>query len=679
MRTVIYRHTRSSDIILYNMGIPPRIAELRALLDRANFAYYVDAEPIMSDRDYDELIQELINLEQAHPDAYDSASPTLRVGGEPIDAFESIEHSVPMLSIDNTYSDEEVRKWVEKTTEQCTEPVTFVTDSKIDGVAISLRYELGALVGALTRGDGERGDNVIKQVQKIRSIPLKLRGNAPDVLEVRGEIYMPIDAFNELNKARASEGEPLFANARNSTAGTLKSLDPSIVADRSLAFIAHGKGEIDWDDSPTTWNDFAETLKTFGLPINPEMKVCNTTDDILSAIDELAEQRLSLPYGIDGLVIRVNQFAQQEGLKTTSKSPRWCIAYKFPAEQGETKLTLIEWLVGKNGTLTPRATMDPITLAGTVVQHASLHNIDEIHRKDIRVGDSVIVEKAGDIIPQVVRVVSEKRSGHEPLTEAPRTCPTCSGPVEKDGPKLYCVSPECPAQFREKVKWFAKRDQMDIDGLGEKVVDQLIDAKLVQHFADLYSLQECDLLPLEGFAEKSAKQLVQSIANSKSQGLTRVLASVGVRLIGGATAKTITKSYTTIHALQEASVEALTELKDVGQITAETLHSFLHSSQGKLLFERLADAGLLLETTDSYVEDVTFSSKIIVITGSLEHWSRSDLKQELERRGAIVTGSVSKKTDLLIAGEKAGSKLDKATALGVEVWDEQALSEAFSA
>ncbi len=661
------------------MGIPPRITELRALLDSANFAYYVDAEPIMSDRDYDELMRELIDLECANPDAHDFASPTLRVGGEPIDAFESVEHTIPMLSIDNTYNDEEVRKWVEKTIQLCDEPISFVTDSKIDGVAISLRYEQGILVSALTRGDGERGDNVIKQVQKIRSIPLKLRGDAPDVLEVRGEIYMPIDAFEALNKKREEEGDSLFANARNSTAGTLKSLDPSVVADRSLAFIAHGKGELVWDNAPTTWDAFAEDLKSFGFPINPEMQRCQSVEDILGAIDALAKQRPTLPYGIDGLVIRVTQFAQQDALKSTSKSPRWCIAYKFPAEQGETELKHIEWLVGKNGTLTPRATMEPLTLAGTVVQHASLHNIDEIHRKDIRIGDSIIVEKAGDIIPQVVRVLINKRHGNEIVTEAPSKCPTCGGPVEKDGPKLYCVSPECPAQFREKVKWFAKRDQMDIDGLGEKVVDQLIDAKLVQHFADLYSLEVGDLLPLEGFAEKSAKQLINAIDASKRQGLTRVLASVGVRLIGNATAKTITKMYTSIEALQDASVESLTELKDVGQITADTLHSFLHAPQGMMLFERLAQAGVLLETTESYVEDEAFSGKVIVLTGSLEQWSRSELKNELENRGATVTGSVSKKTDLLIAGEKAGSKLEKAISLGIEVWDEQALNAAFSA
>ena len=323
--------------------------------------------------------------------------------------------------------------------------------------------------------------------------------------------------------------------------------------------------------------------------------------------------------------------------------------------------------------------MKPVTLAGTVVQHASLHNIDEIRRKDIRVGDAVVVEKAGDIIPQVVCVLEERRCGSELETEAPSVCPTCNGPVEKDGPKLYCVSPECPAQFREKVKWFAKRDQMDIDGLGDKVVDQLIDANLVQHFADLYSLQESDLLPLEGFADKSAKQLIKSIANSKTRGLARVLASVGVRLIGGATAKTITKSYPTINSLQEASFEALIELKDVGQITAETLHSFLHAGQGKQLFDRLARAGVLLDATDSYVEDKVFMGKVIVITGSLEHWNRSELKNELERRGAVVTGSVSKKTDLLIAGEKAGSKLEKANLLGVQIWDEQALNEVLSA
>ncbi len=661
------------------MGTPPRITELRTLLENANFAYYVDAEPLMSDRDYDTLMAELIALEETHPECYDALSPSLRVGGEPIDAFTSVEHTIPMLSIDNTYSGDEVKKWVEKTREACETEITFTTDSKIDGVAISLRYENGALVSALTRGDGERGDNVIKQVQKIRSIPLRLRGGAPALLEVRGEIFMPIDAFEALNTAREQEGEPLFANARNSTAGTLKSLDPKVVAERSLAFIAHGKGAIQWEGAPHTWDAFVVALKELGIPVNPEMKVCHSTDDIIASIEALSEKRQSLPYGIDGLVIRVNEFAEQDALKTTSKSPRWCIAYKYPAEQGTTTLLEIEWLVGKNGTLTPRATMEPITLAGTVVQHASLHNIDEIHRKDIRVGDSVVVEKAGDIIPQVVRVASEERASDDGVTKAPTTCPTCNGPVEKDGPKLYCVSPECPAQFREKVKWFAKRDQMDIDGLGEKVVDLLIDAKLVEHFADLYALTIEDILPLEGFAEKSAAQLVEAIAQSKTQGLTRVLTSVGVRLIGNATAKTITKTYPTIASLQDASIEELTELKDVGQITAETLHAFLHSAQGEQLFERLAQAGVLLESTDSYVEDDVFAGKVIVLTGTLEHWSRSALRSELEKRGATVTGSVSAKTDVLIAGEKAGSKLEKATSLGVEVWDEEALTAALSA
>ena len=661
-------------IILYIMSAQTRIQELRALLERANFAYYVDAMPTMADSEYDALLLELVSLENEHPEYFDNNSPTQRVGGEPISGFETVKHVLPMQSIDNTYTIGDLQEWHEKLGEK----VVCTCDPKIDGVAISLRYERGHLVSGVTRGDGERGDDVTAQVKTIRSIPLKLRGEAPEVLEVRGEIFMPNKSFDSINAQRELDGEQLFANARNATAGTLKSLDPKTVAKRKLAFLAHGKGEVKWEVCPKTWSEFVAAIRDFGIPSSDNLHVCNNAKEIVSTVEAFASQRQTTGYAIDGMVIRVNEFALQETLGSTSKAPRWCIAFKYPAEQGVTTLLRVEWQVGKNGTLTPRATMAPIQLAGTTVQHATLHNIDEIHRKDIRVGDSVIVEKAGEIIPQVVGVKENKRDGSQLEMKPPTQCPVCDGEVEKEGPKIYCVNPECPAQFREKVKWFAARDQMDIDGLGDKVVDQLVDAGLVKHFSDLYLLTAEDLLPLEGFALKSADALVSAISESKTRGLARVLSGVGIRLVGRATSRVIAKKYADFTSLQQAPGEDFGNLDDFGQITAETLYKAIHSPKGEELFTRLAEVGVQLESNDAVIADSTFTGKVIVITGTLVHWERKKLTEELENRGAKVTGSVSKKTDILIAGEKAGSKLKKADALGVEVWDETQLMRSFS-
>jgi len=655
-----------------------RILELRKLLEQANYAYYVDAQPTIADSEYDSLLSELASLEESHPDQADSSSPTQRVGGQPIEGFKTVQHSVPMQSIDNTYTGSDLQSWLTRVAGSLGETPRCTCDPKIDGVAVSLRYERGNLVSAVTRGNGERGDEVIAQAKTIRSIPLRLRGNAPEVLEVRGEIFMPITSFDAINSQREEDGDPLFANARNATAGTLKSLDPSIVASRKLAFLAHGRGEVVWDDAPTTWSQFADALRVFGIPVSDQLQCCTGIDEIEKVVAVFATKRLSLNYGVDGMVIRIDSFSQQDELGSTSKSPRWCIAFKYPAERGETILTQVDWQVGKNGTLTPRATMEPIVLAGTTVSHATLHNIEEIHRKDIRVGDKVVVEKAGEIIPQVVDVVASYRDGTQLPIEPPSECPRCGGGVEQEGPKLFCVNPECSAQFREKVKWFAGRDQMDIDGLGDKVVDQLVDADLVRHFADLYKLTADDLLPLEGFAEKSAEALVAAIYESKSRGLTRVLSSVGIRLVGRATAKTIVAAFPNMRELQGASVDNFLELQDFGQITAEMLHNSLHSKTGRELFARLSEVGVQLESCDSVTEDSIFAGKVIVLTGTLQGWERSQLQVALEQRGARVTGSVSSKTDIVVAGEKAGSKLGKAHDLGIEVWDEDRLNESLS-
>ena len=669
-----------------------RIRELRELLDRANRAYYVDADPIMSDRDYDELLHELIELEGQHPDLHDPNSPSQRVGGEPVEGFETVAHAVAMQSIDNTYSVDDLRAWHDRVVKGLgledagglfgPTDLAYTCDPKIDGVAISLRYEDGSLIRAVTRGDGTRGDDVTAQVRTIRAVPLRLDTKRPPrVLEVRGEIFMPNAEFDRMNTEREAAGEPPFANARNSTAGTLKSHDVSVVARRRLSFVAHGRGEIDGIDTPT-YGALMARIRELGFPINRDLVTCSTIDEVVATIDSFDARRHQIDHGIDGMVVRVDRFDQQRALGSTSKAPRWCIAFKYPAEQGTTVLERVDWQVGKAGTLTPRATMAPVFLAGTTVKHATLHNIEEIKRKDIRIGDTVIIEKAGEIIPQVLRALDDERTGAEKRIRPPRKCPACSGAVEQEGPKLYCVNPECPAQFAERLKWFVGRGQMDIDGLGEKLVEQLIEAGLVSHFADIYALTAEQLVDLERMGEKSAENLVEAIEHSTSRGLARVLAGLGIRHIGSTAAKTLARHFPDADALVAATVEEIAELPDFGEITATALHHYLQSAQAAETFRLLHEAGVDL-TSPIYVErdddtDSPFAGKTIVLTGTLEHFERRALTEQLEDLGAKVTGSVSKKTDLVIAGEKAGSKLAKAESLGVEVWDEEQLLSALS-
>jgi DNA ligase (NAD+) len=683
-----------------------RIEDLRKLLDDANRAYYVDAQPIMSDRDYDELMRELIDLEQAHPELHDPNSPSQRIGDESVDSFKTVRHAVPMTSIDNTYSVEDLRAWHDRVLrglgistdgngglfrdkDDAAIDVSFVCDPKIDGVAVSLRYEDGKLVQAITRGDGEKGDDVTAQVRTIRAIPLALRPSraklVPDVLEVRGEVFMPNAEFERINKEREAEGEVIFANARNATAGTLKNLDPKVAAHRKLNFVAHSRGEVKDSKPIESFWEFLQWVKSLGVPVSLLAHQADSIDGIIREIEWFRDQRAKLPYGVDGMVIRVDRFDQQQKLGATSKAPRWAIAYKYPAEQGVTKLTKVDWQVGKGGTLTPRATMDSIFLAGTTVQHATLHNIEEIHRKDIRIDDTVVIEKAGEIIPQVVRVITEKRPrGSKPM-EPPKRCPACGGTVEQEGPKLFCVNPECPAQFREKLKWFVGRGQMDVDGFGEKLVDQLVDAGLVHHFADIFTLKREQLRGLERMGEKSVDNLMSAIEEAKSRGLARVLAGLGIRHIGSSAAKTIARSFKDAEALLSASVEELMELPDFGEVTAPVLHEYLQSKQGREAFHRLEKAGVDLRSPlysakpQATSGGSPFTGKTVVLTGTLEHFERRELTEKLEALGAKVSGSVSKNTDFVIAGEAAGSKLDKARELKIDVWDEARLIKALGA
>ena len=661
-----------------------RIRELRDLLDRANLAYYLDAAPFMSDGEYDRQLAELAALEARHPEMADANSPTARLGDAPSEGFETVKHEVPMTSIDNTYSTEDFRAWCARAERSLGAVPALVCDPKVDGLAISLRYENGDLGRGVTRGSGVEGDDVTRNVRAVRAVPMRLRGTAPALLEVRGEIFMPNAEFERLNAAREAEGEEPFANARNSTAGTMKSLDPRTVAARRLSFVAHGRGRCDGLPAQT-YSEFLAAIRRFGVPTSPMCRRCTTVDEAVEIIESFRQSRNELGYGVDGMVVRLDDFAQQETLGATAKSPRWAIAYKYPAEQVRTVLELVDWQVGKGGTLTPRATMRAVRVAGSTVRHATLHNIEEIRRKDLRVGDTVVVEKAGEVIPQVIEVVVSLRTGAEREVEPPTVCPSCGGRVEQEGPKLFCVDPACPAQLRERLKWFVGRGQMEIEGLGDKLVDQLIGAGLVHSFADVFHLKGVDIANLVSepvgpknsrrrVGEKVAASIVAGALAARDRGLARVLAALGIRHVGVSAAKTMARAFPDIEALLAASVEELRALDDFGEKTAPSVHADLHQPQMRRTFQALAAAGVSLKSAVAAPSDAgEFSGKRIVLTGTLVSFTRPALTERLEALGAKVSGSVSKKTDLVIAGAEAGSKLATARELGVAVWDEAEL------
>lgn len=726
-----------------SQSVAGQIAELRELLNRANRAYYVDASPIMSDQEYDRRLEQLGELEAKHPELDDLNSPTKRVGGEPITGFKTIKHAVPMLSIDNSYDETSVREWFERMVKSTSGDTIFasrtiatVAEPKVDGLALSLRYEQGNLVHAVTRGDGTKGDDVTHAARAIRSIPLQLASDAPPkVLEVRGEVFFSLKEFERVNKEREEEGEELFMNPRNAAAGTLKNLDPKLVASRKLKFVAHGRGEYvaanavkKSDPVDSTYWQFLKSLREFGVPTNPGSSRCESIDEVIKAIHAFDKKRHSLDYAVDGMVVRLDDFALQRQLGTTSKSPRWVIAYKYPAERKTTTLLSVAHQVGKTGKITPRASMEPVLLAGTVVQHATLHNYGRIRQAPtdpdnppptgesthLCIGDTVYVEKAGEIIPQVVGVVLAKRPKGAKAIVPPDRCPQCNTSIEVEPPEAEenptletarrCVNPECPAQVREKLVWFTGRKQMDIDGLGEKTIDQIREGKAVplNTFADIFHLKEHRdaLLSLDRMGEKKVDNLLAGIEAAKSRGLAKVLSGMGIRHVGEGTSKLLAKHFKDLDALLAASEEQLrprslpkdraialgypTEPSQrpetgLGDGTAHIVHAYLHSKAAKVTFAALADAGVDLTSHDyadpakRNTETTVFTDKTIVLTGTLEHYERTQLSELLESMGAKVSGSVSKKTNIVIAGAEAGSKLDKARELGVEVWDEAKL------
>ena len=655
-----------------------RIEQLRAEIRKHDYLYYVLNRPRISDRQYDKLFAELKELEQANPELITADSPTQRVSERPLEGFATIRHAVPMLSMDNTYNSEELKAFDERVRKQLgSGDYNYVVELKIDGVAISLRYERGELVAAATRGDGEVGDDVTANVRTIKAVPLVLLGNGkiPDVLEVRGEVYMPTNAFVELNKLRAEAGEPAFANPRNAAAGSLKLLDAKITAARHLSFFAYSIGEV---SEPLAESHY-KTLQTFrrlGLPVNPNIKRARTIEETIGICLGWSEKRLKLDYRIDGMVIKVNRFDQRDMLGATGRAPRWCISYKFPAEQAETVVKSIDVQVGKSGILTPVANLAPVQLAGTTVKRASLHNFDELNRLDVRCGDSVVIEKAGEIIPQVVEVKKALRPPGAAPFKIPQKCPNCGSAVAKDENGVYvrCINPNCLAQLKERLKYFAGRDQMDIETLGAALIEQLVDTGLVKNFADLYKLQKSQLTHLERMAEKSAGNVMESIEKSKDRPLWRFIAALGIRHIGGQSAQILAEHFSSLHILMNADQETLAEIDQIGPTMAKSVYDYFRTPQNRSVINELLAAGVKPKQQKAKHTD-KLAGKTIVVTGTLENFTRQQIEQAIRRAGGKASSSVSKKSDFVLAGKEAGSKLDKALKLGIKVINEKEFLE----
>jgi DNA ligase (NAD+) len=657
-----------------------RIEELRSRIAHHDRLYYEKAKPEISDREYDALYRELVDLERAQPELLTPDSPTQKVGGRPQGAFAQVSHLVPMQSLDNTYSEEEITDFVERLQRLLPgEEIPMTIEPKVDGVAIALLYENGRLTRAATRGDGRAGDEVTRNIRTIGVIPATLMGKAPRILEVRGEVYLPKETFARINAERDEQGLPVFANPRNAAAGTLKQLDPNIVAERKLSAVFYGFGAFEaapGETLPPTMEEFFGCLSGWGLPVNPRHWTARDADGVMKAIRELGEIRRGFPFETDGAVIKADLIAQHARLGSTSKAPRWAIAYKYEPEQAATRLLDITVQVGRSGVLTPVAELEPVTVAGSTVSRATLHNEEEIARKDLRIGDRVLIEKAGDVIPAVVKVLTEERDGSEKVFHMPKQCPVCSAPVTREEGEVAvrCANPGCPAQVRRRIEYFAGRSSMDIAGLGEAVVSQLCDEGLLHDVSDLYELRAEQLLPLERMGEKSVENLLAAIAASKEQPLWRLLAALGIPHVGVTVARTLASSYGTIDRLAAASVEELCGVEEIGEIMANAIHGWFRDHDVITLLGKLRAAGLNFGERDAQsaapAADGPLKGTIWVLTGTLSI-PREDTAEMIRAKGGKVSGSVSAKTTYLLAGEEAGSKLDKAQKLGVTILDEE--------
>jgi DNA ligase (NAD+) len=671
-----------------------RVAALRDEIRTHDYHYFVENEPRISDEHYDALVHELRDLEAAFPSLVTPDSPTQRVGERLTTGFAAVTHGVPMLSIDNTYSEAELREFDARVRKQLAgQPYDYLVDPKIDGVAVSLRYERGALALAATRGDGERGDDITQNARAIRSIPLRLRGaDWPSVLEVRGEVYWPRADFARTNAQRIAAGKEPFKNPRNATAGTLKQLDARVVAERLLLFCAHGFGVIDPPPAEARASELFARVRGWGVPVSPHQRGCADIDEVAAFVHEWEQRRFLLDFETDGLVVKIDQLALRERLGATSKAPRWCIAYKYAAERAETRVVRIDLQVGKSGAITPRAVMEPVQLAGTTVRHASLHNFDQVQRLDVRVGDVVVVEKAGEIIPQVVQVVMERRPADARPFERPTRCPECDGEVvqDEDGVYLRCVNPACPAQLLERLIFFCGRGQMDIEGLGEKLVEKLVQEGLVHSYADLFRLPQhrarLEKLAFEQqrkgddgpktiiveFGAKRTDSLIAGLEQARARPLARLLAALNIRHVGANTADLLAEHFGDIDALLAADEAALQAVAGIGPEVSGSVHAWLHSPAGRRTIADLRAVGVnMTQPRSSRAASGPLVGKSVVVTGTLKRYSRDEIEQRIKAAGGKPTASVSRKTHLVLAGADAGSKLEKARELGVTVLTEE--------
>ncbi len=640
--------------------------ELVALLNRYATEYYTSDNPSVSDSEYDRLYRELVELEAAYPDQVLADSPTHRVGGKVLDGFEKYSHQYPLYSLQDAFSREELEAFDARVRKELPQP-TYICELKIDGLSISLTYEKGILVVGATRGDGSVGENITENLKRVKDIPLTL----PEELDitVRGECYMPRASFDQVNQARQENGEPEFANPRNAAAGTLRQLDTAVVAKRNLATFLYQEASPSTRDSQ---EKVLEHLEQLGFVVNPKRILAQSIDEVWDFIQEVGQEREKLPYDIDGVVIKVNDLAGQEELGFTVKAPKWAVAYKFPAEEKEAQLLSVDWTVGRTGVVTPTANLTPVQLAGTTVSRATLHNVDYIAEKDIRKDDTVIVYKAGDIIPAVLRVVESKRVSEEKL-DIPTNCPSCDSQLLhfEDEVALRCINPRCPAQIMEGLIHFASRDAMNITGLGPSIVEKLFAANLVKDVADIYRLKENDFLLLEGVKEKSASKLYQAIQASKENSAEKLLFGLGIRHVGSKASQLLLQHFHSIENLAQADPEEVASIESLGSVIAQSLQTYFATEGSKILLDELKEAGVNLDYKgQTVVADAALSGLTVVLTGKLERLTRSEAKNKLESLGAKVTGSVSKKTNLVVAGADAGSKLQKAQELGIEVRDE---------
>lgn len=649
-----------------------KIRELQEQLTQYNYEYHVLDKPTVPDAVYDQLLRELFDLEKEYPEYKTEDSPTVRVGGQILDKFEKVEHSSPMLSLSNAFNEEDLRAFDHRVRKVVSD-VEYMCELKIDGLAVSLSYENGRFTVGATRGDGTVGENITENLKTIRAIPLKI--DATNSFEVRGEAYMPKNSFEKLNAAREENGQQVFQNPRNAAAGSLRQLDTKLTAQRNLSIFLYGLTRQEMFDIDTQSKSL-ETLDDLGFKTNKERKVAKDIDEVIEYVEYWQEHRLDLPYEIDGIVIKVNNLEAQEKIGYTVRSPKWAIAYKFPAEEVETKILDIELTVGRTGVITPTAILEPVRVAGTTVSRASLHNHELIEARDIRINDTVIIHKAGDIIPEVVRVVMDKRTDQE-VYKAPTKCPSCGHETVKleDEVAIRCINPTCPAQIVEDIIHFVSRGAMNIDGLGEKFVIQLYEAELIKDVADLYTLKYEDLIKLDRVGDKKATNLLNAIEASKKQPLEKVLFGLGIRFLGQKASRLLAEEFLSIDNVMEATAERLVEIPEIGEVIAQSVVTYTQNDDFVDLIEKLKQNGLEMKQEAFEQESNLFNDMTFVLTGKLENLTRNEAKSRIEENGGKVTGSVSKNTTVVVAGSDAGSKLEKANELGIEVWSEAELLE----